>query len=295
MKRATIALIFVLVLGAGAGIFYALNSKAAGIDWNPDLEAARRLSKSAGKPMLLYLYTDWCGFCKQMDETTLRDPLITRQMAPGYVWVRLDAEKDPAGQLLHAELGINGYPTIVLYDPEGREIDRMEGYYEAAKFKEIVEFFQSSPTSFGHLRDAAARTPDSLEARYALAEKYLERNDFLEAAKGFAMVIGHDPENRRALTDAAYYYFAFALASGGQPGEAVKQIDELRAKFPDSKFVADASVLQGQILYYGGQSKEALAVLQDYLARFPRHENRHYATQLANEIRAESVPLASSH
>ncbi len=288
MKKALIALTFLLVSAAtGAGILYSVNKRAS-IPWKTDLAEARKLSESTGRPLLTYLYTDWCTFCKQMEESTLRDPLITSRMAPSYVWLKLNAETDPEGKRLHDQWGVSGYPTIVILDPKGLEVDRMEGYFAAPKFKEIVEFFLSSPTSFGNIRDQAAQAPQSLTAQYALGEKLLERNNFAEAAEQFAMVIGHDPENRLAMTDASFYFSAFALASAGQAESALKQIDALREKFPRSRFVADAAVLQGQVLYYGGKPRQALAVLEDYLAKYPKHSSRPMVSQMLNEIRVES-------
>ncbi len=288
MRKALVVLTFLLVFGAaGAGIFYSWNARAA-IPWKTDFAAARQLSASTGRPLLTYLYTDWCTYCKQMEASTLRDPLITKQMAPSYVWVKLNAETDPEGKRLHDQWGVAGYPTIVILDAKGLEVDRMEGYFAAPKLKEIVEFFLASPTSFGNIRDAAAQAPESLPAQYALGEKLLERNNFPEAAKQFAMVIGHDPENRFAMTDASYYFSAFSLASAGQADLALKQIDALRGKFPRSRFVADASVLQGQVLYYGGKPQQALVVLEDYLAKYPKHASRPMVSQMLNEIRVES-------
>lgn len=285
--------VFLIVFGVGA--FYAYNAQASSIPWAKDLTSAFERAKNEKKPVLTYLFTDWCSFCKQMESDTLKDPLLTRDMADEYVWVRLNAEKDPVGERLRAEFQLVGYPTIVIMDPQGSEIDRLQGYYPAPKFKEIVETLLASPTSFGEVKKAALENPDSMTARYALGEKYVERNDYPKAAREFAYVVGHDPENRSRLADASQYFFAFSLASGGRPEEALEQMDVLEQRFPESRFLADAAVLRGQIHYYAGETRQAKAVFDKYLQDYPQHENRFWVAQIVKEIAAEELPLARSH
>jgi len=70
----------------------------------------------SGKPILLDFGAHWCKACHLMDARTLRDPEITAKLEEIFaIQVMADApNKPPASKLLHP-LGIQGFPTYLLY------------------------------------------------------------------------------------------------------------------------------------------------------------------------------------
>ena len=43
------------------------------VNWQPSYWAAQKEARRSGKPLFIDFYTDWCGPCKYLDETTYRD------------------------------------------------------------------------------------------------------------------------------------------------------------------------------------------------------------------------------
>ena len=85
------ALALVLLLLALSPLFRAPEQP---IDWKSSPERAFGEAAEEGVPVLVFLYTDWCTYCRQMDQTTFSDSEVIRQMSSGYVWLRLNAETD---------------------------------------------------------------------------------------------------------------------------------------------------------------------------------------------------------
>src|SRR5512141_2575625 len=56
--------------------------------WNEGLQEARQ----SGKPVLVDVYTDWCGWCKRMDADVYAKPEVSGYLASHFVTVRLNAE-----------------------------------------------------------------------------------------------------------------------------------------------------------------------------------------------------------
>lgn len=92
------------------------------------------LARAENKPLLVTFITNWCGYCGKMDRTTWKDPDVI-QRAGELVAVRVDAEETKArdgfkGVDLAARYGVQGYPTTLVLDAQGREVARTGGYQE---------------------------------------------------------------------------------------------------------------------------------------------------------------------
>lgn len=50
------------------------------------------LQKMNPKPLVVFIYADWCKICKMMENTTLKDKLIADKLNSGFYFVKLDGE-----------------------------------------------------------------------------------------------------------------------------------------------------------------------------------------------------------
>ena len=138
-----VALLGVLVVACGGAGESARGSTGAnGLQWERDLGAALGKASSQGKIVMVDFYTDWCLWCKKLDQSTFTDTEVRRALA-AVIPVKLNAEKD--GRREAEYFNIEDYPTIIFLDAQGREISRVPGFMPAAPFLE-------------ELRDALRRT-----------------------------------------------------------------------------------------------------------------------------------------
>ena len=62
------------------------------INWL-SLEEATEVSKAnPSKPILVNLYTSWCGFCKKLDKETFTNSTVTEYINQNYIPVKFNAE-----------------------------------------------------------------------------------------------------------------------------------------------------------------------------------------------------------
>jgi len=131
-----------MVACGGAGDSTKGSASASSLQWERDLGAALGRASSQDKIVMVDFYTDWCLWCKKLDQSTFADPEVRRALA-AVVPVKLNAEKDGRREAEH--FNIEDYPTIVFLDARGKEISRVPGFMPARPFLE-------------ELRDALRRT-----------------------------------------------------------------------------------------------------------------------------------------
>jgi len=278
----------VVVLAAIVFAVIKIPSASANITWERDYDKALHRAAAEKKLIIADMFTDWCVLCKKMDAETFANAELTRNMADKYVWLKLNTETEEAGMRLQKDFAILTYPTILVLDSEGEEIDRVGAFQPAPQFQQTVESFFNSPDSLASLRKKVSEQPNSVAPRYALAEKLLGRNNYAKAAVQFQKVVELDPKNKEGKTDLSQYNYALCLASQAKFDEALAQLDLLQKQFPASGAVADATVLRGQIYHCCNKLDEAQAALQEYVDKFPTQGHIEEVENLLAAMEAES-------
>ncbi|NDK55443.1 thioredoxin family protein [Pontibacter fetidus] len=161
-KIYTLLLLFVLASGIMAFTSSTTpdegkKGKAETINWISIEEAEAKIKKQPRK-ILIDVYTDWCGWCKKMDQTTFSDPEVAAYINKHYYAVKLDAEgKKPITVKGHTytfkpeykshELALallNGqmsYPSTVYLDEEMKMLTPVAGYLDKKAFTKIIRYF----------------------------------------------------------------------------------------------------------------------------------------------------------
>lgn len=85
--------------------------------------------------------TTWCGFCRQMDRSTLIDASVVDFVGKHFVACRIDAEEGE-GIAFAAKHKVKAYPEILLFYPDGKLLGKIKGYKEADEFLYYLNDFQ---------------------------------------------------------------------------------------------------------------------------------------------------------
>ena len=129
----------ILLLAVAAWIVAPLFLSAKGdtpwirVESSAELEA--KLA-SAGKPVMLDFYADWCVSCKEMEHFTFSDPRIKKEFE-SMLLLQVDVTANSAEhKALLKRFSLFGPPGIIFFDSQGREIRglRVIGYQNAERF-----------------------------------------------------------------------------------------------------------------------------------------------------------------
>jgi thiol-disulfide isomerase/thioredoxin len=110
----------------------------AGIAWlDGDVDAAFAAAKSADKPVFLYWGAEWCPPCAQI-KSTIFNKREFQERSRLFVPVYLDGDT-PSAQKHGERFGVVGYPTMILFRPDGTEITRLPGGVDVARYATILD------------------------------------------------------------------------------------------------------------------------------------------------------------
>ncbi|WP_281636698.1 thioredoxin family protein [Flavobacterium marginilacus] len=55
-------------------------------------EEAEKLSKEKPKPIVVFIHTSWCNYCRMMENSTFKNPEIIQLLNENFYFISLDAE-----------------------------------------------------------------------------------------------------------------------------------------------------------------------------------------------------------
>ena len=118
-----------------ATLYWQVN--AAESTWLTDLPKAEAQAKAENKIILMdFTGSDWCGWCIKFKKEVLDTKEFQEYAAKNVVLVELDYpnKKEQSTDLkkanadLKKKYKVNGFPTLVVLDKDGKEIGRQVGY-----------------------------------------------------------------------------------------------------------------------------------------------------------------------
>lgn len=128
-----------------------------GIQWH-SISELENLQKQSPKPVIVDIYTDWCKWCKVMDDKTFTDESLSSYIKDNYHMIKLNAEEksqinfngktynfvaggrngyhELASQLLNGQLS---YPSFVVLNSNLDAVKTIKGFKNPEAFKTILQ------------------------------------------------------------------------------------------------------------------------------------------------------------
>ena len=125
-------------------ISLAIFTAAASADkgWVTDVDSAVEEAKKKNKAVLIeFTGSDWCPPCIIMDKEVFSQPSFVSKASEDFVLVKIDLprsnpELSEKNSKVLNKYKVQGVPTVILMDKEGKEFNR----FRASQFPEVSKF-----------------------------------------------------------------------------------------------------------------------------------------------------------
>lgn len=220
--------------------------------WTHDYEAAAKVAKEQGLPLMLkFTGSDWCGWCMLMEKQVFSHKDFAKWADGRVLLVTIDQPRDPSvvpdefknrNAQMMSQYGIRGVPCYVILDSDGKEIGRLGASADASP-SSFTKSFEKIVGTMPEKKEIAGAASDvdrekllaaylSLAQRKAFETKLSpdERDEYptlltIEKDKSAALAALQNERKEKIATAQA----KIAEAQKSNPGEADRLRDESRA------------------------------------------------------------------
>lgn len=123
------------------------------MDWNDWNEQAFDRAREAGIPVLLFLRTSWCRWCRELEERVFGDTEVARALVERVVPVMVDKDRRPD---IDSRYRRGGWPTVALLDAEG-EVLSTGNYMDAEEL--LARLDRAASGEVDSVDDEARKAP----------------------------------------------------------------------------------------------------------------------------------------
>ena len=116
-------------------------------EWLTDLAKAQEKAKAEKKMVLVdFTGSDWCPPCKALHSNVLTSEEFSTFAKDNLVLVEIDfpnkkpqsADLKKANKELAKKYDVKGYPTVIVFDSQGKELSKKVGYDKSTTAKDYV-------------------------------------------------------------------------------------------------------------------------------------------------------------
>ena len=161
----------VSILSLSVSVLAGKPNKSDGIQWfDGNMVKALEVAKSSKKPLFVYWGASWCPPCNVVKTNIFPNKQFV-EATKSYISVYLDGDNEDA-QTWGEKLKASGYPTLMVLNPEGKEVVRLSSSSTAADLSEALAAVHQNLSSVKEVvaRVQAAKIGEKTASKSLLAD-----------------------------------------------------------------------------------------------------------------------------
>lgn len=268
-----IAIIVFIMLFASQFLLFSADT----VKWESDWQSVLKTAAEKKQPVLMDFYTDWCPHCKRLDAITFIDKTVIDYFnKENYALLKVNPEIDRAAE---EKFKVFSYPTMVIFKPDGSEVDRMLGFKSP---EELINDLENLKKGIGTLDDLLGKltkfkpednSDEKFKLMFGINDKYIAGAHYPDALTMIERIILLDKDNGKKQASSAMYQRGYIYYKWKKYKEAVDALTSIHTVYPQSE---EAEGGYGAAAYYSEKLNDpalTLKLLKEFVTKFSNSEN----------------------
>lgn len=234
------------------------------IQWYKDIDKAFAAAKSEDKLIMVDVYTDWCGWCTELDDKTYSNKKV-RKYAENFISLKVNPENSEQENELAVKYQVSGYPDILFLDKEGTLVHRVSGFMKPKPFLQEMAKAAETAARLASLVEEYER--GNMESGAELLDIHLNNGNFESAIPLITELdsMGLLPDEKKAV---AYNAIGYSYVQNEDYKAALSMFRKNIKGFTAGDFLYEhnfAAYYIGYSLFMLSQKIEAADYLIEYM------------------------------
>ncbi len=265
----------IVLLTASHFLLFA-NGSDGPLKWETDWKQTLKTAAENKQPVFMDFYTDWCPPCKKLAAVTFKDDkMIDYFNKENYVLIKVNPEKDREAE---SKFKVYSYPTLLIYNPNGKEIDRLLGFLTT---NEMIRTLEDLKKGIGTLEDLLNKlkkykkedkSAEKIKLMFAVNDKYIAGADYPQALEMIDRIIELDKDNAQKQAAVAMFKRGYVYYKWKKYKKAVDALVAIHKVYPQSE---EAESAYSAAVFYSEKSKDPalnLKTLKGFVQQFPNNK-----------------------
>ncbi|QDV14398.1 thiol:disulfide interchange protein precursor [Rosistilla oblonga] len=127
-----------VLIGAviGCSLMLAQSEASGEIRWINSVRQAQQKWSASRKPLLVYVTSESCFFCKKLDQATWMDPSVGDLVKERFVKLKVNGQRNHA---IAQQLNVTAFPTVIVLSADGQVLGRRDGFVEPTEMSAFLQ------------------------------------------------------------------------------------------------------------------------------------------------------------
>jgi thiol:disulfide interchange protein DsbD len=243
------------------------SSKPVKINWVSSLPEALQTAWKSKQNILVFFYADWSKWSQVLEDSSLGSSRFAG-LKDKIILTKLNAETE-AG--LVSKYKVSDFPTLILLNSKGEEIDRVVGYLPSKELVNKINNYLGGKETLADFQNRVKKDSSNVNMNFKLAVKYQERSRWNEAEQFYRKVLELDPRNSRFKSDSSLFNLSIVYIKKSDFDKALENLDQLKREFPKSSLVMSVELYRAFCYAKKGDKNKAIALYESFIKQYPKY------------------------